>query len=813
MGQMKASSLLKGLRLLGLSAALVFSTAGSLIAACTATKQNADYGEVGSGTTATLSTGGGHTATINAVGDLVVFSAWCFQNCTFGALTMGSQTAVRTSTVTPGTTQGMDSLFTGQAAIYYILSSAASGNQAITLHVSGGSSSQSQVSYIDYGLSAGCIASHNIDSSVGSATGGGTASTPSISGVTGNVLFSFTITTQHVTSPVNSPWSCPVYSGSGETQTCNINTTQNGAAYILSASSGTISNNWTLINSSTGYEAIIASFSLNSCPSGVPSGVTTCYFVSAGGLDTNAGTDESHPWVHSPGMANCASTCGTVQTSFGVSGSTKAGVGIIFRGGDTWHVGNSGAAPYTGVNSNCDGGGTPCAVTLTWSGTSGAYFYYGVDKSWFSGGSWTRPIFNGDNPASTSGVGSCTHDESNESFIMIYAVPIAYVYLDNFEFTGICWSGTSANAKYISLKANSNAATNRVVANLAIHGWTHVTFNGSNLDGGTGISGSTDRTFGGGDQYINDVCDGSDSDSQSFFCVFGGGYDIHNSVFRYASNGVVVNNAHVFHDNLLEHIQKTSDGVAHGNVVEFNVEWQTVNAIYNNVLRNQWDTGCAGEVQFWETPHSTDYTFNNLAYGNPCGAGNYWNEIGASGGGDSGWTADLFNNTFIVSANAPHIAGPPSDGSVNFYNNHCETPSGGTAADCSSFQGTENYLTNLNQSTATDTAQGYTAAQTFAYSPTAGGNSTSGAGTNEISLCNALTGSADALLQLAGNACKNDTGYACAYNSGNYTVTCPARTPMARPASAAWDIGAYEFGGGGSLPQPPTNLIVTPGGE
>ena len=74
-------------------------------------------------------------------------------------------------------------------------------------------------------------------------------------------------------------------------------------------------------------------------------GVTSCYFVSASGADTNNGTSESTPWLHAPQMPNCSGTCATVQNQ---NGGIPPGTGIILRGGDTWHFGNSNATPYTG---------------------------------------------------------------------------------------------------------------------------------------------------------------------------------------------------------------------------------------------------------------------------------------------------------------------------------------------------------------------------------------------------------------------------------------------------------------------------------
>ena len=113
---------------------------------------------------------------------------------------------------------------------------------------------------------------HDIDSPVGSRNWRYSANTPSITPSVGDLLFNFTWTTEHIVS-VNSPWSCPIYSGPGETQTCEFVNTINAAAYILSASAGSTSNNMTLIHSGDSWQALITSFSLSSGggPPGPPS--------------------------------------------------------------------------------------------------------------------------------------------------------------------------------------------------------------------------------------------------------------------------------------------------------------------------------------------------------------------------------------------------------------------------------------------------------------------------------------------------------------------------------------------------------------
>jgi len=233
---------------------LLLTTNGTLLAAvCTATEKNADYSpDNGSASTARV------TATIQALGDLVAITAFCSPSCTPVSVTLGSQTAIETSV--PGL-PGPGNPGTGQGFIFYILSASASGSQTLTFTASG-SYTDIQTSYVDFSPSAGCTFTHDVDSPVGLGTGG-TANTPSITPTPGDLLFNFTYVTEHVTS-VNLPWSCPIYSGQGETQTCEFNTTINAAAYILSAPSGSTANNMTLIHASDSWQALLTSFAMSS---------------------------------------------------------------------------------------------------------------------------------------------------------------------------------------------------------------------------------------------------------------------------------------------------------------------------------------------------------------------------------------------------------------------------------------------------------------------------------------------------------------------------------------------------------------------
>lgn len=237
---------------------LLLTKNGTLLAsACTATEKNADYSINGSSNSVSV------TANVNAVGDLVVFTAWCYPSCSPVGVTLGSQSAVETGV--PGI-PGPGSPGTGQGFIFYVLSASASGPQTLTFTASG-SHTDIQTSYIDFTPTAGCTFKHDVDSPVGTGTGG-TTNTPSIAPASGDLVFNFTYSSEHVDS-VNSPWNCPIYSGSDETQTCefggasgNNSSTVNAAAYILSAA-GSIANNMTLIHNTDTWQALITSFKMS----------------------------------------------------------------------------------------------------------------------------------------------------------------------------------------------------------------------------------------------------------------------------------------------------------------------------------------------------------------------------------------------------------------------------------------------------------------------------------------------------------------------------------------------------------------------
>jgi len=535
-------------------------------------------------------------------------------------------------------------------------------------------------------------------------------------------------------------------------------------------------------------------------------GITNCYFIAASGSDSNAGTSEATPWLHMPFTNSCSNNCSTVQNLVSHNSTALAGTGFIFRGGDTWHFGNSSASPYTGSTLQMNYFNGP-------SGTAGHPIYYGVDPTWYSGGSWARPIFTGDNPTSTSTtLTSCPYQtppgaNAPATNDLISIAGDSYVTFDNFELTGLCES--DLNDTKDDAYVNYGSATGPVFTNLYIHGWTHVAF--SNGCSATQVCFNIKAMAGSGgppgDTIAYCVIDGSDSDPSAAGIFFIGFWNAYGNVFRYMGQGIY-RDLHVYHDNLLEDWDSAGDGAAHSNVFESDGEYPTgPDVVYNNIFRHICTPfqNC-GTQAFWPSPPVglTEYWFNNIAYDFQSGI-EYW-AVGQN-------TIDqgplvLFNNIWENSGtgvfSCPSSYAHPLTLVNNFYINE-----GSPYAMCTS-QITE--TTELTLTHATATSDGYTASETYAYSPTSGSSPTVGAGTNEGSqnaaYCSALLASSDPLVQAAGTACQSGTGYACTYNSGNHTVSCPAMTAVARPSTGKVDIGAYQFGDP-APPQPPTNVQAT----
>lgn len=499
----------------------------------------------------------------------------------------------------------------------------------------------------------------------------------------------------------------------------------------------------------------------------------TTYYISNAGADTNAGTSTGASWAHAPGMANCANTCSST--------TIHAGDSIILRGGDTW---------------------TSSSMPWNWStaGTSGSFIYIGVDFTYFSGGSWSRPII--------TCSGSCAKQFN-------FGTTGNFVQLDNLEWTGI--RSTSTNPAFASIYAvdthdvsgTQGSATHVKVSNNYFHGACIAADGEQNAAYMLGWPNSDTLS-----EEYNNVIDGSD---QTYYngssCVsipagyyemiaFAGGVgNTYNNYMAHLSNGWVAAGAHTFHDNVINDIGSSIDnmpggmGDDHENGMESNADCSYV--VYNNIFENIQFNGI---VLHQLSPNSgcTSYSFNNVHFNNDAPNGMQCYE--SSGGGH----CSFFNNTAQCgpTGTSTNICGRATGTGIGVWtNNHFITSASPAIAG-----GSVTIVTSTTQTQSTANSQGYNVSQTYAYSPTLSSNSTvTASGTNETSvLCSAVA----AIDTAAGTACLKDTTYGVVYNVSTHSVTGLARTPNSRPSSGSWNTGAYQFTNSSAPPVPHAPVIM-----
>ena len=491
------------------------------------------------------------------------------------------------------------------------------------------------------------------------------------------------------------------------------------------------------------------------CPASVPSGITSCFYVSKSGTasNSNTGTTESTEWLSAPGMASATGT---------PAGHTpSAGEGYIFRGNDTWT-----ASDLEWIYSGSWG-----------SGNSTHPVYFGVDKTWYSGASWGRPIF-------TCGNATCSSSTKGK-YITLGNTSIQYIIIDNFEFTGL---HTLTEQQYLSFGGSYGIAENNYC-----HGWDHI---GASSDNGVCIATQSSVL---GLLLANNVCDGSDTTKDMMGCWGStAGADsweeMSGNLAQWVTNGQngSICNAH---DNYTAHIP-ISFNPGHQN------GWQITGAasgcsnvlFWNNALT---DVQSGGSGQYWwgqgNNTGITWYEFNNLLWATSAG-----NCVDFSQSTSSG-THNIFNNTLECGSVANGLAAVMNAAGatlplvLNLTNNHCLTSISGSCANTPSGSVTFSETNDLAQTTTQADANSsphydqYTESQNPPLSPVASTNSTVQAGVSIATLCSTVSG----INSVAGTACLNSTGFSCTYNTSNHTMSCPAITEIAR--SSTPDIGAYEY--------------------
>jgi hypothetical protein len=470
-------------------------------------------------------------------------------------------------------------------------------------------------------------------------------------------------------------------------------------------------------------------------------GITNCYFIASNGADSNSGTNESSPWAHLPGMSGCSANC--------AAHTPAAGEGYILRGGDTW---------------------TNSAINWAWSGTSANPLYVGIDTSWYSGSSWTRPKW-----TSTGTVWSTSTNKS-------------YVIVDNIETSGlVAATGNEPNifvacGKYMTLER------------LYLHGWT--TTETTNNPGSQAFGLSCGMPNQGTTLRYN-VIDGTDSSRNMLFVTHSNTPIAYGNVMTHVYTGLD-GCGDDWHDNLLDDAMVQGVVTGHQDGLYQQTQCYSPNSlIYNNVIRNVTNPLTGGAVKLWLNgngvcpfPSCTNYAFNNVIYntypGNTVDTGGHLSGVNYG-------TWYFFNNTIQCGTNS-NIGmckvGMTTGATLNMYlsNNHWIQSGTSSPLSCTNDPGGSCSQTNdLMQTLSQANAQGYTDTSAYAFQPTSTSSSTVTEATTLQSLC-ATIGAVDAD---AGAACQSDTTYACSYDTTNHTVRCPTRETVARTAKP--NIGAYQF--------------------
>jgi hypothetical protein len=506
----------------------------------------------------------------------------------------------------------------------------------------------------------------------------------------------------------------------------------------------------------------------------------TYYVDYASGSDSNNGTSKTTPWQHAPGMQTCVATCGSAKIN--------AGDSVILKGGVTW------------PNSS-----------FRWvlpSGSSGNPTYIGVDKTWYAGSSWARPILNPGGQVIANNYNELIYINANTTF-------------DNFEVTGYYWTSASfagnpfGNGVMIYMGQNNG----QTVENLYIHGWTHAGTSTSTNNGVICIF----ATGGGYNSVAHDnVIVGTDvPGDHSVNVFFNGPATAYNNYIKQVSSAFIVSYGTSYHDNHIEDIGPaycnvpTAGYCTHENGFEDNGDLDLY--FYNNTVTN-----VTGGLALWIAPNPghTAYVWNNVVYSihdnqvidlaQPVYNATYCS-TGESGQGycNNLGTFVMYNNTVECGDDTTRYdfcgsnwGSTANNAGLVFKNNHFIDNT--SASGCAS--GAVNCTfaaSNIVESLSQANAQGYSSGQIFAFIPT----SSSGTGSDLLvtgkgeNLSTVATGSLASLM--------NDTAYGIGYNAVFHTVVVPARATNPRPqgTGTSWDSGAYYMSGGAVAP--PQGLATT----
>ncbi len=323
----------------------------------------------------------------------------------------------------------------------------------------------------------------------------------------------------------------------------------------------------------------------------------TYYIDYLSGKDSNNGTSSSTPWKQCPGMNGFAGTY-----------SHSAGDVFVFKGGVTWP---SSSLPLTIANSGS------CSACNLSSDTS-TCDKYTIDKTWYSGSSWTRPTFDGGHTASGiyAGIGkaqyiiidnikivnleACNTTKCNSVAAIVLVEPhyaeIKNMYIDSGSKIGI----------QLADAANDNKSTILIHDNYIANCFKQLFFDGSGRTGTIENLQIYNNHFAG-----NNVLAGNESHANVIH-IFGG---VTTSPFPFTDlkiNNNIIDGYYPYGFTAFIYIERAADGVD----------------IYNNVLNfdNTTNETCGNSnicngIEFWSGDNVKVY--NNTISSIGTNAGGY----------------------------------------------------------------------------------------------------------------------------------------------------------------------------------------------
>ncbi len=462
---------------------------------------------------------------------------------------------------------------------------------------------------------------------------------------------------------------------------------------------------------------VLAALFLFAVPAGAACNRT--FFVDfVGGSDASDGLSIANAWQHAPGMP-----------TFTGSYSTQTSDCFTFKGGVTWTNANF---PYA----------------LPTSGTSSQHAIYGRDVTWFTGGSWTRPVFDGGDVCCKTGIVTISSKE--------------WIQLDWLDLRNLRYAGNFGDA---IINASLSVGGNLKMTNILAIGFktTKANTGGVDMSNQGGIAITANGT--GVTLEDSEVANGSHATLSG--CAGFGTYNVpitRRTKIHNMAGGMNDPNT-VDAVEIYDLCDPSWDPQKHIDIIIKNFGGFIFNSIFrDNNIPVQGSCLLMAPAGQGAGSQQVDM-YNNTFWNNSCGGGDIALKISSQAEGDR-TTFFVFNNTFHCGSSECIT----TSGSgfnillVKVQNNHyitdfagdpyCSTACGGA--------GEQTLVNTFNVKTSTSDAatQGYVAGNQ--YQPTDVTDDSVNVGTTDP----------------CSTTCSDDNN---------------DRLLVARPQGASWDVGSYEF--------------------